>query len=271
MSAILKELSVSSIVSALEANAVERYRAWAAWPEFQFHEDSQMVWTMSPVASYFFNSVLRTQVAPSQTERCIEVMMERAGSRKVPMMWWVGPSTEPAGLGASLEAKGFTRLAQMPGMAMDLSALNENFPSPNGFLIEPVRDLDMLKSWADVVAVTSGFPDLVKESWLKIHAAIGVGSQQPLLHYLARRDGIPVSAASVLLGSGVAYLCSVMVVPEARRQGIGSAISLHALREARRRGVRIGTLWSSEMGEDSYRRIGFRKYCKGDAYVWPGK
>jgi len=81
---------------------------------------------------------------------------------------------------------------------------------------------------------------------------------RPWLHVLALLHGAPVGAARVLLRAGVAMVHGVATVPEARRLGIGSAVTLAALVDARRRGCRIAVLQASSMGQGPYRRLGFR-------------
>jgi ribosomal protein S18 acetylase RimI-like enzyme len=67
----------------------------------------------------------------------------------------------------------------------------------------------------------------------------------------------------------VVGIYSVGTIPEARGKGIGSAITLRALLDARRRGYRVGLLQSSEMGYNMYRRLGFETCFKIKKYV-PG-
>ena len=63
----------------------------------------------------------------------------------------------------------------------------------------------------------------------------------------------------------------VATIPEARRQGIGTALTLAPLREARAMGYRIGILHASQMGLRVYRRLGFQEYCKMSCYEWAGE
>ncbi|MDA0735028.1 MAG: GNAT family N-acetyltransferase [Chloroflexi bacterium] len=74
-----------------------------------------------------------------------------------------------------------------------------------------------------------------------------------------------------LYKAGVAGIHAVGTVPEARRQGIGSALTLEPLLVARREGYRIGVLFSEEMAVNIYRTLGFKEYCQGNLYLWMGE
>ena len=80
--------------------------------------------------------------------------------------------------------------------------------------------------------------------------------------------GEPVATATSFFAAGVAGVYCVSTVEPARRQGIGAAVTLAALREARDLGWSIGVLGSSEMGYGVYRRLGFREYCRIGLYEW---
>ena len=90
-------------------------------------------------------------------------------------------------------------------------------------------------------------------------------------HYLGRLAGEPVATATSFFGSGVAGIYFVCTVERVRQRGIGAAVTLTALQEARDLGYTVGVLGSSEMGYPVYRRLGFEEYCRIELYEWrPG-
>jgi GNAT superfamily N-acetyltransferase len=77
-----------------------------------------------------------------------------------------------------------------------------------------------------------------------------------------------VATTTVYLAAGVAGVYFVMTVPEARRRGIGAAITYGALRAAE--GVEYGVLGASAAGRPVYAGLGFREYCTIELYEWAG-
>jgi GNAT superfamily N-acetyltransferase len=101
-----------------------------------------------------------------------------------------------------------------------------------------------------------------------MYRQIGLGDQTLWRHYLGRVHGEPVATTTLFLGAGVAGIYFVFTLPAARRQGIGAAITLAALREAQRLTYRIGVSGSSPMGYPVYQRLGFQEYCRIALYEW---
>jgi GNAT superfamily N-acetyltransferase len=62
---------------------------------------------------------------------------------------------------------------------------------------------------------------------------------------------------------------AVATVPSARGKGIGAAITLKPLLEARELGYRYAVLFSTEMGVRVYERIGFKlTNARINRYLW---
>ena len=265
---ILDDLSPLILVHAIERNAVEGVEAWTHWPGIELNKESGLVWTMSDDPFFVFNSIIQARCTAALIKPAIETVLSQAKLRNVPLASWIVPSTQPSDLGMRLEAEGFVHMADVLGMAANLQALNEGLSKPEGLTVSRVGDLSVLWTWSQVIASVNEFPDFAAKAWFGIYQAMGVDADLPWKHFLANLDGIPVAASSLFLGAGVAGIHSVATIPEARRQGIGAAVTLEPLLEARRLGYRIGTLFSSEMAVGVYRKLGFQDYCAGSLYVW---
>ena len=77
-----------------------------------------------------------------------------------------------------------------------------------------------------------------------------------------------MATSASFFAAGVAGVYCVSTIVSARRRGIGAAITLAALREARDLGFTVGVLGSSEMGYPVYRKLGFEEYCRIGLYEW---
>ncbi len=268
MSEILQDLSAPTLVQAIEANLFEWFLLYRRWPRAEVHRDADVLWVISDVPFPLFNSVMRAQLAPDNVDAAIEAVVARYRSRQMPILWWTGPATQPADLGAHLLVHGFDH-EEWPGMAVDLQALNENLPESTDLVVEQVRDNDTLKEWCRVVAgLGFEFPDFAVEAMFDLFQSVGLGADRPIRHYTGRLNGEVVAGSSLALGAGVAGIYNVATVPTARRRGFATAMVLAPLREARALGYRAATLYSSEMAQGVYRRLGFQEYCKIGLYAW---
>jgi ribosomal protein S18 acetylase RimI-like enzyme len=75
--------------------------------------------------------------------------------------------------------------------------------------------------------------------------------------YLAWLEGRPVSTVETSLQDGILCVFGVATVPDARRVGIGAAITAYGVRD-RAAETDLAFLQSSEMGHGVYERLGFR-------------
>jgi len=268
MSTSVSSFSEPELIGLLDRTAVQGCLAWQAWPELEVHKSSDICWICSSDPFPIFNVVLKSRMLPEAVMDRIDSVLAAAGRSGKSLGWYTTPCTRPSDLGRVLISRGFVLGGTTAGMALDLSGMKRPEPMPEGLVIEEVQDLEALESWSRLVTSVYEFPPYAANSWLRLHAAMGLGEDASWHHYLARRNGQPVAASSLFLGKDAALVASVATVPDARRQGIGTAVTLEAVAEAGRRGKSIAVTCSSDMGEDVYRKIGFEEICKMSMYLW---
>ena len=272
MDSALKDSSTDVLARAIEENGFGFFRLFRNWPRAEVYDGPDLLWTLTDIPFIVFNSVADARLEPHAADEAIEAAIGRCRSRGVSILWTTGPSTRPTDLGERLVAHGFVHAEDEPQMAVDLQEMNEDFCVPPGLVIEQVRDTEALACWCWVCNAGFGMPAFAEAAWLDLYCSVARDPGTPLRHFVGRLEGVPVATSSLLLEGGVAGIGGVTTLPDARGRGIGTAMTLAALRESRDAGYRFGVLGASEMGAGLYRRIGFREVCMFGAYVWmPGE
>lgn len=253
---------------ALEENLAAFVLQHSQSPGVLAHDDEKLAWVLTGIAEPFYNAVVRTRLEPAETDAVIERLLARFRQRGVPALWWVLPSSQPDDLGSRLETHGMTYRGEGPGMSADLTALPEGTPMPPDFAVERVRNVVSLMEWVRTNEAAYGAAAQPMDlTYLQLESALGFGPEHPYRRYLGRLNGLPVATSALFLGAGVAGLYGVASLPEIRGRGIGAALSLAALRDARALGYRLAVLESSPLGYSVYQRLGFHEICRLRSYI----
>jgi ribosomal protein S18 acetylase RimI-like enzyme len=261
MDDVLTDLSSESLVAAIRGNASAWWRYLGSSSKAEYYDSPELSCLLTGIPTPSMNTVVLKHVDPGRAGEFIDRTLAHVRSRGVAKCsWWMGPGAQPAVLGPHLEARGLPYREGAPGMAVDLVALNEDLPAPAGLTIEHVEETETLSTWAHAAFVGLGLPVTSVQSGIDLFE--GLGFDLPLRSYLGFLDGEPVATSQLFLGAGVAGIYVVSTLPQARRQGIGTTMTLAPLREARALGFRIGILHSSPMGVGMYRRLGFQETCR---------
>jgi ribosomal protein S18 acetylase RimI-like enzyme len=274
MGAVSQDLSTAGMAAAIEANWVAVFGHWSHTPPIEVYDDEpDLRWYITPgVPVLLFNHVYFTRLAQEENiDARIEGVMGSFAEHEVPFMWSAGPFTQPPDLGPHLESRGLSRADELPGMAVDLQAINEDVPTPSALATERVSNKEVLRECIEVMRVGFELPELTSEVFFEAFSAIGLTEESSLRSYVGRLEGEAVAASSLLLGAGVAGIYNVATLPKARRQGLGAAVTLEGLRAARELGYRIAVLQASAMGFGVYRRLGFEQYSTYSIYVGTGQ
>ena len=255
-------------VRAIEENGEELLVALGRAAGAEERDDGKVRWVIGDIPIDYHNCVVRADLSPEEADATILESLEHFRARGAPGSWHVGPSMRPTDIGERLLAHGFSYGGDDIGMALDLSTLPERVPVPDELVIERVRDEETLAAWKDTLA--RGFGEgPVEAEWVgEMYRRVGLGDDGPWRHYLGRLGSEPVATSTLFPGAGMAGIYFVSTVEEARRRGIGAALTLAPLQEAREMGCRLGVLGSSEMGYPVYRRLGFREHCRIGLYEW---
>ncbi|MFI5273176.1 MAG: GNAT family N-acetyltransferase [Ktedonobacterales bacterium] len=262
MDQIVTDVSPATMARGIAGNIVTTFRGIAALGG-SVREVDGMTAIVTGLPMSDFNGVFQTAMPPELEAEAVRGRLAATMAWLVeqgqPFCWVVTPLTTPHDLPGYLGDLGFHHSESMPGMALDLAALTDHTALP-GLEISTVRDTDTLRVWFQTSAAGFGSPESVVEMMFAHFSRGDLSADRPELELLGRVDGTPVATAVLSLGAGVAGLYNISTRPEYRGRGIGAAMTLAALREARARGYRIGVLEASQMGFPVYQRLGFREY-----------
>jgi GNAT superfamily N-acetyltransferase len=251
---------------AIEENGAEFLMTLGRAAGAEERDDGRVRWVIGNSPIDYHNCVVFADLTQEEADGEIEASLQSMRAHGVPGSWHVGPSMRPSDLGGRLIPHGFEYGGDDIGMAVDLSELPEGVPVPENLVVEQVHDEAGLAAWVE--ALGSGFGEgPVEAEWVgEMYRRLGF--EGPWRHYLGRLAGEAVATATSFFGAGVAGIYFVCTVERARRRGIGAAVTLAALREARETGYCVGVLGSSEMGYPVYRGLGFEEYCRIGLYEW---
>ena len=267
MQDVLSDLSTPTLVRAIKANWNDYYYYLGRAPQAELHAGPHLTWLLTGIPDTFNNVVLQTRLPSNGAGELIGGALAHFRSRSVRRLsWWTEAGAQETELKKQLVAHGLTFTEGGTGMAADLRALPIDLPTPAGLSISPVENRETLKQWAHIVNAGFGLPLWSETLWFALFADLVF--ELPLRNYLALLNGQPVGSAQLFLGAGVAGIYNVACVPQARGRGVGTAITLATLHEARRLGYHIGILQASHLGYNVYRRLGFHDFGKLSHYRW---
>jgi ribosomal protein S18 acetylase RimI-like enzyme len=130
-------------------------------------------------------------------------------------------------------------------------------PSPLAAEIDvrAVSSTEQVLAYGRIVAEANDDPGEHQRAGLLFHGRTILAPH--IAAFVAYVDDVPASCAMTLVSHGVAGVFYVATVENARRRGLGDALTRTAARAGFALGARAAWLGASEMGLDLYRRIGF--------------
>ncbi|GHO95526.1 hypothetical protein KSF_055740 [Reticulibacter mediterranei] len=270
MQNILQHLNDPALPAAMERNFAEEMLSFGrGLPGGEVHEDTELLWFFT--GRPHLNGVLLTRFAQDKTAYIntrIEETLAYFKERRVDIGWSVGPSSRPADLAAHLEEYGFVYAVDTIGMAVEIQQIQTSVPTSSELVIREVLDGETLLQLRDIEMQGFDGTQEIAQGYYDTYMKIGFGNNHPWHHYIGYLNEKAVAITSLLLHAGVAGIYGVATLPEARKQGIGATMTLHAIQEAEGLGYRIAMLSPSDMSQGIYERIGFQERCRISHYGW---
>jgi len=269
MQNILSDLSSrKSVKAAIKANWEEYHYCLGRSPSVELSFGPYLNWLLTNLPDHFMNLVVSTQLPSEGVDDLIESALTHFRSINISKLSWLvheGVPTEK--LNRVLLAHGLIyRESFATEMAVDLSSLQEDLPTIPGLRIVPVIGGDTLRDWVHVASIGFRINEEFEKDWYDL--SVESIFEPQFRTYLALLNGKPVGTSQLFLSEGVAGIYNVTCLPEERGQGIGSAITLAPLLEARQMGYRMGILQASKRGYSVYRRLGFQDLGNLSVYLW---
>ena len=262
MGTVQTDLSEAAMANAIRANLCDFFRFLThKLPAGDRFENDRFARWYTPLAHPWFNGMLCSASPTREDSDFIRETIQYFKGRKVgAFTCWLEPHLERADWEPLLSEHGFGFSEDTPGMAAGLDSFPETPAMPDGLVIRAVEDESALRSWAHVFTIGYGLPPDWESAIFEVWSAIGL--EFPVRNYLGYLDGEPVSTSTVFYGAGVAGIYDVATLPEARGSGLGTALTLAPLLDARQASYHIGVLQSSDMGFGVYKKMGFRHLCQ---------
>jgi ribosomal protein S18 acetylase RimI-like enzyme len=248
--------------SLLEQTIGDAFVAYENDSEVESSDTDDCRWVVTGAGYEGFNAVLR---APCASAVDVEEALEPFRRRRVPMLWHLF-GADAASAGEHLAEGGFEFYEEEPGMVAHLDAAPAPSTSPSGLRISPARSVDELRQF---VGILTGSRDAAfLERVTQLRAATGLGIDATFQHLLGSLDGRLVATAAVAHGRNASEIQHVVTLPDARRRGVGTAMTAAAMTLVSRHGHDQAVLTSSTDGEGVYRSLGFDFVCTVRRFLW---
>ena len=253
-------------VAAIEDAFEHHWRRFGGYPGARLRDEDGVLWFESPIRQLPYNFVIRTRIADDLDA---DAVIARVGStfrhRDVPFMWLQRPSDLPADLDHRLASHGLDLVETATGMDLDLDGWNA---SPNGSGAElrqvdaPGADERGMQDYEELIRTYWSVPEEERHLIQTLNKH-WTGARNPGVRLVAYLDGRAVGKCFVNLEDAPAWVAiyGVAVRPEARGQGIATALMNDAIRIGVEAGARRAILHSSSMALSMYQRMGFVARC----------
>ncbi|MEE9378340.1 MAG: GNAT family N-acetyltransferase [Candidatus Lokiarchaeia archaeon] len=260
-----------------EINRAIEYHFYKFWKtcftvdlkNIEYTESDKLFKFKTQIPFYFVNGVLNANIPQKKAEETVDKIISSFEKKKLPFCWCIGPSSKPNNLRELLIKNKPTFVQEIPGMCYRLNNLFQEEKLLQNLEIIKVRDLETLKVWNNVLLTGFEMPKhLILNLFNDIFSTLFLRDDSSAGAFLAYYKQKPVASSYVLYEFGVAGIYCVATLKEARGKGIGSALTIAPLYDAKKLGYDFAILHSTKMGLNMYKRLGFKEYLKLERFCW---
>jgi len=250
---ILKKFDKNLVIQALEDNMSGKFVYLPNLSSDMTVNDNHITIINTHQPIDMFNIICKAKTNEiTQLQHAIEIFKKE----KLPFAWWTGFQNEPNDICNQLAKLHLHRTENELGMAIILSKL----PSKNkfqGLEIKNVNNDSLLDNFIRVLTeLLPNDKNAIKNFYFNTKKFI-LDVNGLLKLYVGYLNDKPVATSALFSYAGVAGIWDIVTLPEARRKGIGTDMTLHALEEGKKLGFSIGVLTASDEGQFVYKKLGF--------------
>ncbi len=204
------------------------------------------------------------------TQKVADDVMQYYLKRKLPMAWWIGPSSaKNKDLEKNMQGAGFVKDELDIGMYCDLNKNDlKSYEIPDNFKIKECLNENYFSDFGKVLAsIFEPRCEYVERFYSKV-SAVSIQDRVKLRLFVGYVDDEPVATVAVFF-SDVVGIYDVSTRPDMQKKGYGSAMFYRALKFAQDSGYKDIVLQASKDGLGIYKRFGFQEVCEFN--VWSNK
>jgi ribosomal protein S18 acetylase RimI-like enzyme len=204
-------------------------------------------------------------VAPGTPAAPVEDALNTFRRLGVPALWHVGVDGRSAARVEPIAGyPGVSWYEEEPLLVARLRPLR--LPHVDRLSIIPAQGVEGVRTWVRLWSGRDAGP--VFEATVRARLAAGPA----FVHLLAVLAGTPVGCAAAFVGSAAGEVQHIVTTPAVRGAGIGTALTVAAMRAIAARGVDTAVLTSSPDGLRIYGRLGFTQVGSVRRFLWsPGE
>ena len=225
-------------------------------PKFQRRIEADVTMFSADAPVFYFNSVFNAQFNGNAKEKIDSAkdFFRRRGRSS--FTWHITKSSRPENLSEMIKAQGGELLESLPYLAVHLDDIPRDIPIPENFNWKPVRTHEKLAAWISIYCHARGYAESADQLF-RVFADLDLTESSPLQLIIGYLVDEPVATYSVFMDGEIAGLYSLSTVPEARGQGIGTAISVAVADLAATYGCQTAMLLSEQPSRNICKRLGF--------------